>query len=48
MLIVIVRDNENNRWKTEKAQNKKKTEKSNKEGNYSERVRVKWLCYVLS
>ena len=46
MLIVIVRDNENNRWKTEKAQNKKKIEKSNKEGNYSERVRVKWLCYA--
>ena len=32
MLIVIVRDNENNRWKTEKAQNKKKDRKEQQGG----------------
>ena len=43
MFIIIVRDNENNRWKTEKAKNKKR-QKNKEDGNYSERGRVKWLC----
>ena len=40
MPIISVRDNENNRWKrnTEK---KTKTEKSNADRRYSERVRAK-------
>ena len=43
MLIISVRDNENNRWKRN-ANRKTKTEKNKGNKSYSERVRAKWFC----
>ena len=43
MLIISVRDNENNRC----MRNAKKRQKKNKgDESYSERVRAKWFCWV--
>ena len=45
MPIISVRDDENNRWKRNKAKKiKTKTKKNNEDRSYSERVRAKWLC----
>ena len=45
MLLISVRDNENNRWNVQKKPNKQtqrqKRTKANR--NYSERVRAKWF-----
>ena len=43
MLIISVRDNENNRWK--KNAEKKKTEKNKTDKSYSETVRAKSFCF---
>ena len=50
MLIISVRDNENNRWKgnennnSNNNNNNKKTEKARGDRSYSERVRAKLFC----
>ena len=44
MLIISVRDNENNWWK--RKGKKTKTEKNKEDGSYSKRVRAKWFCCV--
>ena len=52
MLIISVRDNENNRWKgnennnSNNNNNNKKTEKARGDRSYSERVRAKLFCCV--
>ena len=42
MLIISVRDNENNRWK--RNAKKAKTEKNKGDGSCNERVAAKWFC----
>ena len=44
MLIISVRDNENNWWK--RKGKKTKTEKNKEDRSYSKRVRAKWFCCV--
>ena len=46
MPIISVIDNENSRWKRNLKKTKKqiKTEKSNGDRSYSERVKAKWFC----
>ena len=41
MLIISVRDNENNRWKRK---NKKNRKEQRSDASYSESVRAKWFC----
>ena len=43
MLIISVRDNENNRW-NRNAKKNKKTEKNKGDRSHSERMRAKWFC----
>ena len=45
MLIISVRDKENNRWK-KNPEKKTKTEKNKDNKSYSERVRAKWFVVV--
>ena len=44
MLIISVRDNENNRWKRNAENKKANTEKNKGNKSYSESVRAKWFC----
>ena len=50
MLIISVRDNENNGWKrnAKTKENKTKTKNKTEDRNYSERVRAKWLCCAIN
>ena len=43
MLIISVRDNENNRWKRKEKKNKDR-KKQRRGTSYSESVRAKWFC----
>ena len=44
MLIISVRDYENNKWRRNAEQKTTKTEKNKGDKSYSERVRAKWFC----
>ena len=47
MLIISVRDNEDNRWKRNaKQKTTTKTKKNKGDGSYSERVIAKWFYFV--
>ena len=46
MLIISVKDNQNNRWKRKEKKQTKTEEKNKVEKSYCEKVRAKWFCFA--